>query len=243
MSDDDPRAVVRELARAVSTQAQVANRLWIVLMTVAFFAVLPLEPTDGKLPLPFGFGKVDAVLFHSIVYSILVVVALAFASAHAQQVRAQRLAQDVVDSLSTTAVRVDEVHLRELFDMWRLPSLNRVAPLAQALRGKYQFYKTRTECPQWLRGVTIVYYVLLKLTALLVFFGLPLWALWHAHASISVSGRIFEVALFGGGVLAGLALLQVALTELIYTKNVLLHLWRGRDSDAAHKSSRAIAGK
>src|ERR1700680_2883174 len=95
----DRRAIVKELADAVSTQAQVTNRSWLGLITVSLFAVLPRVPTrDGNVPLPFSLGEVSPVWFHGIVFVILIVMAIAFASAHAQQVRAQKLAQSVVDS-------------------------------------------------------------------------------------------------------------------------------------------------
>jgi len=72
--------LVQELAAAVSTQAQVVNRLWLALMTVALFGVLPRLPAkDGNVSLPFSLGEVDPKWFHSVVFSILVVLTIAFA--------------------------------------------------------------------------------------------------------------------------------------------------------------------
>src|SRR5579872_176477 len=93
MPDGNDYALAKELASAVSTQAQVANRMWLALITVSLFAVLPHVPTkDGYLFLPFGLGEVNAIWFHTVVYSILLILAIAFSSAHAQQMRAQSLA-------------------------------------------------------------------------------------------------------------------------------------------------------
>lgn len=222
----DRLTLVRELANAVSTQAQVVNRTWIALMTVALFGILPRSaPHDGDVSLPFNLGQVDPIWFHSVIFCILVVLVIAFASAHAQQVRAQMLAHTVVDSMLTTEAMQDEVHLREWFDMCRLASLTRVAPLAQLLRGKFQFFASTGNCPTWLRLLSVVYYVLLKLVSLLVYFGFPGWALWRAYQYISTSSQLLWYLFVIGGSLAGLTLLHVSISDLWYAWKILCYLW------------------
>jgi hypothetical protein len=218
------RDLVKELAGAVSTQAEVANRMWLGLITVALFALIPHVPTNGTVALPFSLGDVSPVWFHGIVFSILVVLAVSFASAHTQQVRAQKLAHKVIDSLVNGTAANDLIHPREYFDMWRMPSLNRVASLPQALRGKYQFFVTSERLPTWLRLVTVTYYGLLKLVSWAVYFLLPIWALWHALANVSPSGPLRWYAAIGAFV-AGGALLQVLLLDLAYAITILRHLW------------------
>lgn len=225
MSDDRNHDLVKELASAVSTQAQFANRMWLALMTVAFFAVLPRVPaSSGNLSLPFSLGEVNAMWFHLIVFSILVVLAIAFASAHAQHIRAQSLAQD---SLSAMFSMSGHIHPREFFDMMRLPSFNRIAPLAQLLRGKYQYYKTARDCPAWLRRLTVVAYVPLKLASLAVYFSLPFWAIWHAYTNVlSVQSAYFVVLSARiGALLAGFALLAVLVAEMVSASKIVWHLW------------------
>jgi hypothetical protein len=126
---DEWRGLVRDLAAGVSTQAQVANRIWLALMTVSFIVVLPKK--DGSLSLPFGLGNIDRSLFYyslfyPVAFSILVVLAVAFAAAHAQVIRATKHAQKELNSLPAEA--------RDMFDMSCMPSLNRLAPLAQLLQ-------------------------------------------------------------------------------------------------------------
>ena len=224
MSEErERRELVRELASAVSTQAHVANRAWFALMTVTLLAVLPpVSAKDGNMSLPFSLGVVDPIWFHLVVYSVLVVLAIAFAAAHAQQVRAQRLAHSVIDSLADNRA-TDLVHPRVFFDMWRMPSLNRVAPLAQSLRGKDEFSAVSRRCPELLRVIIVLYYSLLKLVSLLVYFVLPGWALWKGFASVTAVSwllRILEI----GGVLAGFALLEVLVLDIIYSVRVYSHL-------------------
>ncbi len=222
--------LVKDLAGAVSTQAHVANRAWLALITVALFAVLPHVPDrHGNISLPFNLGDVDQVWFHAIAFSLLIVLTIFFAAAHAQQVRAQKLAQSVVDSIAADHKSADVVHPRELFDMLRTPSLNRVAPLAQLLRGKYQFYSTARSCPRWLTLLSVIYYGLLKVVSLIVFFGLPIWALWRAYCILPVVGWL-RIALVIGGLLAGLALVQVSLSDTVYMTKILRHLRTAPDS-------------
>jgi hypothetical protein len=125
-------------------------------MTVAFFTVLPRVQKDGSLTLPFGFGSADPAVYHITISSILVILAIAFASAHAQRMRAQHLAQIEINSIAISKPMKGYLHLREIFNMLRMPSFNRVAPLPQLLLGKYQFYKTSHDCPAWLRLGTLL---------------------------------------------------------------------------------------
>jgi hypothetical protein len=228
---DEPerRALISELAEAVSTQARVANRAWIALITVALFAVLPREGSaGGNVSLPWSIGEVNQTWFHAVVFLILVVLTIYFAAAHAQQIRAQRLAQSVVDSLADHA-RADIVHPRELFDMLRTPSLNRIAPLAQLLRGKYQFYAAAAECPAWLRALSVVYFALVKLVSFVVFLCTPAWALWRAYALVSLGGW-WRIATMIAGAVAGLTLLQVLMTDAAYGVEIVGHLFSKPDS-------------
>ena len=87
--EGDDRGIVKELAAAVSTQAQVSNRIWLALMTVVVVAVLPrVSQVDGGrkgVPLPLGLGDVDPVWFDALSFALLVILTIAFAAAHASK--------------------------------------------------------------------------------------------------------------------------------------------------------------
>jgi hypothetical protein len=225
MPDDRNHKLIKELASAVSTQAQFANRIWLALMTVALFAVLPHVPkSNGNLSLPFNLGEVDAMWFHTVVFALLVVLVITFASAHPQHIRAHSLAQD---SISASPSMSGHIHPREMFDMLRMPSFNRVAPLAQVLRGKYQYYKTNRDCPAWLLRLTVVYYSLLKIASLAVYFTLPFWAIWHVYTNVLSVQSAWFVSLTArvGAFLAGSALLVVLIVEIQGAFKIVKHLW------------------
>ena len=245
--ESDDRGIVKELAAAVSTQAQVANRIWLALMTVVVVAVLPrVSPADGgrKVPLPLGLGDVDSVWFDVFIFALLVILTIAFASAHAQQTRAVELARRRLDSLArgwdaNTKERPDEIHPRELFDMLRLPSVNRVAPLAQSSRGLYQFYATSDRCPGWLRIASAAYYGLLKLASLIVYLGVPAWALWEVHSRMTLN-RTASLIAASGGILALVTLVQMFLTEGWYSLQTLRKIGAGRSASSCVGSGTSV---
>jgi hypothetical protein len=211
-------ALIKDLASAVSTQAQVANRLWLTLMTVALFALYHKAgpaSTAGEIPLLPGWLAVQPADLYPVLLLILAVLCVAFASAHAQQVRAQKLARKQMRHLRSTESGVNPA---ELFDMLCQPSVIRVAPLAQSLRQKYQFHDTADGCPEWLRYTSGAYYVVLKISAIAIYFLLPLWAL------LSVTTRIYEMVswiMLIPALLAGCTVLQVAINELIDGYDIL----------------------
>jgi hypothetical protein len=223
--EQDWRGLIKDLADSVSTQAEVANRMWLALITVAVFAIVPRDPTNKTVKLPFELGEVSPLWFHWLVFLILVVLAIAFAAAHAQQVRAQKFAQSTIDLSPQTLTGGNIFHLRDYFDMLRKPSLTRVASLAQVLRGQYQFFTTYKGLPVWLRLGTVVYYGLLKLVSLLIYFFLPIFVLGYAWGQVAVTGWLLwcTAAL---GIVAGAALLEVLVMDGAYAITILLILWR-----------------
>lgn len=232
--DNDIETQVKELAAAVSTQAQVSNRAWLGLMTLALVALLPRVETGGQagnVTLPFGVGPVDAASFSIVLFWMLVVFTIAFSAAHAQQVRAQKLAQKKVDSFGGGGAKLG-IHPRELFDMLRMPSVNRVAPLAQSIRGRHQFHDESSNCPPWLRVASAVYYALLKLPSLAVYFILPAWALFKAYIQVQLTTParwLFTT----GAVMAGVTLFQVFLSDVVYSCKVMKHIGQAE----AHSST------
>lgn len=210
---------VKDLATAVSTQAQVSNRIWLGLMTVAVISLLPQTLAANGVTVPFFLVRVSATWFHLVLFALLIVFTVAFASAHAQQVRAQVLAYRFIDKVPAN-LELAGMHPRELFDIFRMPSVNRVAPLAQSIRGKYQFYSGKEGCPPALRVATAVYYILLKLVSMVVYFGVPAFALIRTYEEIP--GFSFGWWLLSRGCffIASITLLQIVVSDALYAIKV-----------------------
>jgi hypothetical protein len=207
---------IKDLATAVSTQAQVSNRIWLGLVTIAVISLLPQDPNTIDVPLPFGLGKVPSTWFYPVLFSLMIVLTIAFASAHAQLVRAQKLAQRFVDSFGDYA-EFAGMHPRELFDMFRLPSLNRVAPVAQSIRGKYQFYSHKAKCPTFLIAAGTVSYALLKVISMTVYFGVPAFALLRTYGKIPAVPLGWRLMICFGGLVATATLLLAFIWDLLYS--------------------------
>jgi hypothetical protein len=220
--EKERRDLVKDLADAVSTQAEVANRTWLALITVAIFALIP-HVSSKDISLPFSLGEVSPSWFQGVVFSLLVVLAIAFASAHSQQVRAQQLAQSVINSLGSTLGPMCGIHPRDYFDMLRKPSLNRIASLAQSLRGKYQFFTTAAGLPNWQQRMTVALYGLWKIIGIAIYFVFPVIALWQAHINFSATGLLHLYNLFFTAV-AILALGQVLVLDFRYAISIFKHL-------------------
>ena len=107
------------------------------------------------------------------------------------------------------------MHPNEMFDMFRMPSVNRVAPLAQSLRGRYQFYSGEKSCPFWLRAASTAYYVLLKLVSMVVYFGVPAFALIWTFEKIQDVSHVWHLMIRGGVLVAAATLLQVFGSDLL----------------------------
>ena len=202
--------VGKVLANAISVQTEVANRAWLALMTAAAYTILPRQ--GEYISLPFGIGTVKAVLFHPVAFSILVIVALAFAAAQARHLDVQDFAHSVFDSLATET----SAGQHKLFDITRKPSLLLVSPLAWTLKG----------CPRWRRTISVYYYNVLKAISRVVFLGLPITALYlemlNANSAITAIKSIYHVILqilcTLGGLFAIGALIQVGCLEFTYAR-------------------------
>lgn len=215
---DERTAAVKELARAVSEQSQVANRYWLALITVAIASTL--GRVDGSnLSLPFGLGELDSPWLYAAMLALLVVLVIAFASAYAQQVRAQRMAYRGLDALGEEMLAGMGIHPRDLFDALRSPSVMRIAPLAQLLRGLDTSFALPGDIPRWRRSACICYYLVLKTVAWLVYFGYPALALFLTVAKLQQAGWVGRIMLVPTAV-GTLALLHVFLVDVRYVGQV-----------------------
>jgi hypothetical protein len=138
--------------------------------------------------------------------------------------RAQKLAHSVIDEQGTIVSKSCAIHPRDYFDMLCKPSLNRVASLAQSLRGKHRFFSNKHELPKWQGTMTVIYYGLLKLISFVIYFLIPIFALWHAHQNFVTSGFLYGYN-FAGTAIGEFALLQVLWLDLVCAVGIMRHLW------------------
>jgi hypothetical protein len=242
---DERADFIKELASAATVQTNVANRSWTALITVAVIAVLP-RPQGTDIALPLGLGTVSALSFHFVMFALLTVLSIAFAAAHAQQVRAQRLAMKALVALGDEPISAGKTHPRDYFDMLRAPSVTRVAPLAQLFQGMDAFHGSDRRPPPWRKRVSVGYYLALKTVSWLVYFGFPAVALWISFSRMLPTTWQWWPFFFAG-VVATLPILQVLLVDVGYVWEVShiigrgpggKPLGRGPEATARHGKSR-----
>ena len=209
---DDRGDLIKELASAVSLQTDVSNRSWLTLILVSVVALLPREQAT-EVSLPLGLGAVSAPWFHFVMFFLLVILGIGFAAAHAQQVRAERLAYDALKHLVDEPLSALRIRPRDLFEVLRIPSVNYIAPIAQQFRDPHKFDSSAPRPPSWRQPASKMYYVSLKVVSWFVYFGLPLLALWLSFARIPWLGPIHWL-LFVAGAISTVPVVHMLLVEL-----------------------------
>lgn len=225
MTNGERVAVLKDLAEACSIQAKIENRIWLGAIAAAFVVLLPHQQAavpggDAVAQLPFGLGEAPAPVIYPLAFAILAIFVVALAAAHAQHVRADKLAHELIDHMSDDSASLPGgVRPRDFFDLLREPSLTRVAPLAQWLRGRWQFEAERAPCPLWRRIASTGLYVALKLVVLLVLFATPGVALHLGYQQVIASGisRGWLWLLGAAGIIAAISLLLVTVADVLGT--------------------------
>ncbi len=171
----DVKDTVKDRAEAASTQSKFANWLWLALIFISVVVLIPRPAGQPGAPveLPFDLGEVEPGVFHFVTFFMLSVLLVAFCQAHAQTVRAHRLARRAMGPVNPNDEVVPGMHPHDLFDALVTPSLSRVAALPQMVRGDYQFHPESASCPRLRRVLTTILYAYLKAIAVIVYLFLP----------------------------------------------------------------------
>lgn len=210
--DRDPRRIkqtIEDFAKTVTLQAQVTNRIWLGLISAALIGSLS---TPTKI---FGASLRSDAVFYVVTFGVLFVLVIAFSAAYAEQSRAQELAHDYLDSLPRQVQLRGFGKPRNLYDSLRLPTFNRVAPLAQLLDGKHQFNCDPASASFRFRVAKVVYYGVLKLSSELVYFGSPGIALWYVGHLARVHSCMIGIGVvtYVASAIASITLTQVLIND------------------------------
>lgn len=175
--------IVKDLAAAVSNAARIQNRYWMALLAVSLFVLIPRPPVANdpvKVSLPFDLGTVEPSWFLAASTLMLSVLLIVFCAAQVHLVRVLEFMHEILRERRRNGLATSKIDERDLISALQLPSLSRVAPLAQVLKGKYRFFHNKAGCPKWRLLVSGLAYVLWKLLSFGVWLALPGWALFSA---------------------------------------------------------------
>ena len=229
-----------KLADGFSTHTRVASRFWI---TLALLSLLVLMPSSSKAKNPDSIkiwfvgvevNKSDFYPFSALLVSILII---GFGSAHIQLVRSRYLLQRaIVLNLKNKSFLPSNIDLRDFVDSIVSQTINRTAPLAQYLRGKYQFFPEAEDCPKTVNFISIGYYILLKLVNVIVMYVFPAFALFVSFSQGNLtlwknkSWGIPNILLIYVCGVASLILIQLIGSEILCTQRAIKRILSKRDS-------------
>ena len=203
----DMLTLVKEVASAASTQARIANRYWLAMVGFGLISLAPRpngEVIVGEsLSLPW-IGKLDPGSYFLMAFIIFSLLAIAFASAHGQQIRADRLAHRILAKVAcSNGGTIMGTHPKDLYDAMRRPSLIRVSPLPQLLQGRVQFFEDRFPLPRLRNRLTAGYYIGLKAISILIYIGLPIVGLGMMYCEFH--SRTSGYGWFAVGIILGVS--------------------------------------
>jgi hypothetical protein len=176
--------LIKELRDGYSNQTKASNKYWSLLIIVSIISILNHNNEKDSIELPFGLGHVKQIDFHLTLLLMICTISIAFASAWIQQLRTRKLIQKVTDNISDKKKFIHKVHIQDYFDSTSSQTFNRIAPIAQILQGKNQFYdEKKPNTKNRLLGVVV--YVFLKIVALVIVFLIPILALYMGAINFS----------------------------------------------------------
>lgn len=214
-----------QLIEGCSTYVKVSIQFW---MAIAFFSIVAISPAkaeDGKIKMPFDVGTYSERDFYPFVFVIIALLVLGFGSAFYQAGRTRKLIQRAVDNNKDALIFDDNIYLQDVIDTMIHPALNRVAPLAQMLQGKNQFFPEAFSSSLTRRLIATTYYLILKMVASCVMYFTPGYALvvsffggkLNTACVWNVPSWIFWII----GITALTILLQLFITDLYFVKGAI----------------------
>ena len=188
----DKQELITKLTEGYSTQSSTTNKFWVVLIIASTIGLVGRPDVDNLIELPFTLGKVYAADFYSISIILISVVIIAFSSAMIQTIRTRMLIQKAINDLSDAELFIGKVHIQDYFDSISTPTYSKVAPIAQFILGKNQFFGEPKPSKGRRRFAKLVYLVL-KYSTFIFLYLIPIWALvkcWTNKNHASPNGTI-----------------------------------------------------
>lgn len=183
--------LLTQLAEGFSKQNKVSASYWIALALVAIVTVIP-NPVMGDIKFPLlpsiEMPAADFYPFACILISLLTV---GYGSATSQVTRTRRLVDKYLKSKqmwSKEYLVPSTIHIQDVFDAVTTASINRVAPLAQILQGKKQFFPEANDRSTIVSILSSAYFILLRAVGALAIEIFPGYAL----TTSIIKGKLLE---------------------------------------------------
>jgi len=231
--------LIIQLSDGLSNHIKTSARYWMALALVSVVTVISIFPeskntiitTNNSVLLPFGIGDINKNYFYPFSAALISLLTISFGAAQAQMIRARKLTNTAIRAIYKDANLAGGIDLRDALDVINATSINRTAPLAQLILGKYQFYPTKDNQPKLRKFFAVCYQSILKLSSYLVVYLLPLYALYIAFVSgglFNCHGNIIGLPLYFLWVVSSLAALiifQLLYLEIYYAISAIKRIY------------------
>ena len=183
-----------------------------------------------KIEIPIISVKVPENIFYPFALGLISVIIIAYSSANCQWNRTRILIQTIIEfkkQKKQNYIIPKVLHIHDYFDSMMVPVINRVAPIAQILRGKYQFKPKSKDCPCVLICFSTLVYLIYKLITYCIIYIFPLIALIYSWANIDMKILPNKLWLYLTiffkimSISAALVLMLVIYQDFEYTKRAL----------------------
>ena len=231
--------LIIQLSDGLSNHIKTSARYWMALALVSVITVISSFPESGSATitessnvfLPFGIGDIDKNYFYPFSVVLISLLTISFGAAQAQMIRARKLTNTAIRAIYRDSNLAGGIDLRDALDVINATSINRTAPLAQLILGKYQFYPTKDNQPKIRKFIAVCYQSILKVSSYLVVYLLPLYALYIAFVNgglFNCHGNVIGLPLYFLWVVSGLAtfiIFQLLYLEIYYAASAIKRIY------------------
>jgi hypothetical protein len=151
------------------------------------------SPETNLIDLPFTLGKVNLIDFYSVMVILLCVITIAFTSAMIQALRTRELIQVVLKTMTNAELIHHNIHAQDIVDSILKPTFNKIGPISKFILGEGQFFTSSPN--KFLKFVSDVFYVILKLTSFVFIYIIPFISVYKAWSILNStsSDSIFQI--------------------------------------------------
>lgn len=168
--------LLRNLSEGCSKQSNTANRFWLALIITSIITITAGNNND-IIELPFNLGPVKSQDFYTIVIILICVLLISFISALIQSTRARKLMHNLIKEMSADEKFIHNIHIQDIVDIGLSPTYLRVAPISQHILGKNQFHNKKKNNNTFLKFLSFILYIILKILAIVFTYLISICAL------------------------------------------------------------------
>jgi len=215
---------LQKLIEGCSTYFKVSISFWIALAFFSIIIIIPTENDKHLIKLPFNIGEIDKASFYQFTNLVIGILLIAFGSAFCQAIRSRKLIQIAISKISDKYSFGNDIHIQDIVDSMIYPSLSRVAPLAQSLLGKNQFFSKTDKASLGLRRFSTIYYIILKILSIIVIYLFPGYSLLRSFFEGNLymwDQTLLPILFWVVNLISTLILVQLFFMDVSYIRGVL----------------------